>query len=90
MAKDELKDLGGWKSRVMVDRYAKCATKNLVVAAARIECTRSEGDVVQLSTFSPRSAKQRASSEANPLMCLVGRVGVEPTTYGLRVRCSTS
>ena len=34
---DELKDLGGWKSRVMVDRYAKFATENLALAAARIE-----------------------------------------------------
>ena len=33
---DELKDLGGWKSRVMVDRYAKFATEHLAVAAARI------------------------------------------------------
>jgi integrase len=30
---DELKDLGGWKSLVMVDRYAKFATENLAVAA---------------------------------------------------------
>jgi integrase len=34
---DELKDLGGWKSREMVDRYAKFATDNLTAAAARIE-----------------------------------------------------
>ena len=34
---DELKDLGGWKTRSMVDRYAKFATENLAVAAARIE-----------------------------------------------------
>jgi integrase len=34
---DELKELGGWKSRVMVDRYAKFATENLEVAASRIE-----------------------------------------------------
>jgi integrase len=34
---DELKDLGGWKSRVMVDRYAKFSTDNLTGAAARIE-----------------------------------------------------
>ena len=34
---DELKDLGGWKSRVMVDRYAEFATEHLAVAAARIE-----------------------------------------------------
>jgi integrase len=34
---DELKELGGWKSRQMVDRYAKYATEHLTVAAARIE-----------------------------------------------------
>lgn len=40
---DELKDLGGWKSRVMVDRYAKYATEHLAVAAARIEGMHSVG-----------------------------------------------
>ena len=49
---DELKDLGGWKSRVMVDRYAKYATEHLTVAAARIEGKR--GEVVQFPTFPPR------------------------------------
>jgi integrase len=34
---DELKDLGGWKYRVMVDRYAKYSTDNPTAAAARIE-----------------------------------------------------
>jgi integrase len=34
---DELKELGGWKSRSMVDRYAKFATDHLGAAAARIE-----------------------------------------------------
>ena len=37
---DELKDLGGWKSREMVDRYAKFATENLSVAASRIAMSR--------------------------------------------------
>jgi integrase len=37
---DELKDLGGWKSREMVDRYAKFATENLSVAGSRIEMGR--------------------------------------------------
>ena len=57
---DELKDLGGWKSRVMVDRYAKYATENLRVAAARIESGRG-GKVIHLSTISPRSTNQKAS-----------------------------
>lgn len=47
---DELKDLGGWKSRQMVDRYAKYATENLAVAARRIEATR-DPNVLQLSRF---------------------------------------
>ncbi|TAK83760.1 MAG: site-specific integrase [Betaproteobacteria bacterium] len=34
---DELKELGGWKSRCMVDRYAKFATDHLAAAATRIE-----------------------------------------------------
>lgn len=42
---DELKDLGGWKSRSMVDRYAKFATENLSRAAARIEEKRGENVV---------------------------------------------
>lgn len=48
---DELKDLGGWKSRTMVDRYAKFATENLLAAATRIE-KRGEGrNVLNLSRF---------------------------------------
>ncbi|HTE16294.1 MAG TPA: tyrosine-type recombinase/integrase [Burkholderiales bacterium] len=58
---DEPKDLGGWKSRVMVDRYAKYATEHLAVAASRIESGRG-GNVIQLSTFSPRQKEQRASA----------------------------
>jgi integrase len=46
---DELKDLGGWKSRSMVDRYAKFATENLARAASRIE-SRGE-NVVEMSRF---------------------------------------
>lgn len=40
---DELKDLGGWKSRSMVDRYAKFATENLTIAASRIEAGKLVG-----------------------------------------------
>lgn len=47
---DELKDLGGWKSRSMVDRYAKFATENLARAAARIEEKRGD-NVVAMSRF---------------------------------------
>lgn len=47
---DELKDLGGWKTRSMVDRYAKFATEHLAAAATRIEKRRTD-NVVQLSRF---------------------------------------
>ena len=56
---DELKDLGGWKSRQMVDRYAKFATEQLSVAAARIEYGR-DGKVMQFVTFSSHQEKQKA------------------------------
>lgn len=48
---DELKDLGGWKSRTMVDRYAKFATENLLSAASRIERGGKGPNVVNLSRF---------------------------------------
>jgi integrase len=47
---DELKDLGGWKSRQMVDRYAKFATENLLAAASRIESGKG-ANVTELSRF---------------------------------------
>ncbi|WP_371809221.1 tyrosine-type recombinase/integrase [Aquabacterium sp. A08] len=46
---DELKDLGGWKTRSMVDRYAKFATENLLSAATRIERGRVGGNVIAMS-----------------------------------------
>ena len=58
---DELKDLGGWKSRVMVDRYAKFATEHLAVAAARIERV-SGGNVTDLSRFRHVANKRKLGS----------------------------
>lgn len=56
---DELKDLGGWKTRTMVDRYAKFATDNLAAAAARIE-GRTGNNVVQFPHISPTPEKKTA------------------------------
>ena len=63
---DELKDLGGWKSRQMVDRYAKFATEHLSVAAARIESHpvgpdgNSGGKVLTFPTSFLRHQEKRA------------------------------
>jgi integrase len=57
---DELKDLGGWKSRVMVDRYAKFGTERLTAAASRIERGRGK-KVINLSRFCHGQKRQRAS-----------------------------
>lgn len=48
---DELKELGGWKTRSMVDRYAKFATEQLANAASRIDLVDSD-NVIELSRFS--------------------------------------
>lgn len=58
---DELKDLGGWKSRSMVDRYAKFATENLTVAASRIENGQG-GNVIEMSRFCHVQKSKRASA----------------------------
>jgi integrase len=56
---DELKELGGWKTRSMVDRYAKFATDHLAIAASRIE-TGTTDNVITLSRFCHGDQKQRA------------------------------
>ena len=48
-----IKVLGGWRSREMVDRYAKYATTHLAAAAVRIERVRDE-HVGNIVTFSSR------------------------------------
>jgi integrase len=60
---DELKDLGGWKSRVMVDRYAKFGTEHLTAAAARIERGR-DGNVIDLSRFCHAQDEQWVSASS--------------------------
>jgi integrase len=57
---DELKELGGWKSRVMVDRYAKFGTEHLTAAAARIERSRDR-NVIELSRFCHVPRKRRVA-----------------------------
>ncbi|MDD2885820.1 MAG: tyrosine-type recombinase/integrase [Dechloromonas sp.] len=57
---DELKDLGGWKSRQMVDRYAKFATENMAEAASRIERGRGR-NVVNLVTFLSRPEMKKTA-----------------------------
>ncbi len=59
---DELKDLGGWKTRSMVDRYAKFATENLAFAASRIERGREDGNVVVLSRFGHGQKNKRVGT----------------------------
>ncbi len=61
---DELKDLGGWKSRVMVDRYAKFATEHLAAAASRIESSQGGVNVVYLTRFphGEQAEKERKAS----------------------------
>ena len=58
---DELKELGGWKSRVMVDRYAKYATEHLTRAAARIQ---GKHGAVDNSPRFPHGEKEKGTSKS--------------------------
>jgi hypothetical protein len=49
--KDDAARVGGWKSRTIVDRYAKFATENLLSAASRIERGGEGRNVFDLSRF---------------------------------------
>ena len=63
---DKLKDLGGWKSRNMVDRYAKFATENLAFAASSIE-TGKDRTVIPLSRFCHAKDANQSFKQANSL-----------------------
>jgi len=63
---DELKDLGCWKSRNMVDRYAKFATENLAFAASRTEMEQ-DSKVVPLSRFCRDKGDEQSCKSANLL-----------------------
>ncbi len=56
---DELKELGGWKTRSMVDRYAKFATEHLATAANRIDTFGSD-NVIEMSRFCHGHQEKRA------------------------------
>ena len=51
---DEPKNLGGWTSRRIVDRYAQYATENLAGATSRIESVGLQQRDRAYVTFSPR------------------------------------
>lgn len=56
---DELKELGGWKTRSMVDRYAKFATEHLAKAANRLDHF-GENNVIEMSRFCHVHQEKRA------------------------------
>jgi len=62
---DELKDLGCWKSRNMVDRYAKFTTENLAFAASRIESTR-DSKIIPLSRSATLRMQVKRRNRAKP------------------------
>ena len=68
----ELQELGAWKSEAMVRRYAHFAPEQMRKAADR------------LATFWYTGPKQVAAETPQPVEMLVDRVGIEPTTNGLR------
>lgn len=56
---DELKELGGWKTRSMVDRYAKFATEHLAKAANRLDHFGND-NVIEMSRFCHSHQEKRA------------------------------
>jgi len=70
---DGLKDLGGWKSRVMADRYAKLTTEHLAVAESRVESAGADANVMFPSRFSHSGQRKRGWLLANLFFCLAPR-----------------
>ena len=73
---DELKDLGGWKSRQMVDRYARFATEHLL-AHKKARYRRALNPVM---TRLDRKSIHSVSLLLLLLTCLIRRDGRAPIT----------
>ena len=73
----------------MVDRYAKYAMEHLAVAANRLQRVRDD-NVINLVRLRHVPMKKAPDFAVRRLTYLVGPAGVEPTTNGLKVRCSTN
>ena len=85
---DEVRDLCGRKLCVLVDRYAKFG--NRALWRPRESCAAVTKTSWIWYVFGTSEMTRAQHSRTEPLKVLVGRVGIEPTTNGLRVRCSTS
>ena len=76
-------EAGGWKSEQMVRRYAHLSAEHLLRTTQLL-------DAVLQHKNSTQPSPGQVPRPLQLLEVLVGRVGIEPTTNGLRVRCSTS
>ncbi len=68
----------------MVERYAHVAPDQLAVAALRLD------DLFAGDHLATVGKNQVTAKLPEALQRLVGREGFEPSTNGLRVRCSTN
>jgi len=76
------KELGGWKTRSMVDRYAKFATEHLAHAASRLDIG-SRHNVIELAQLGQiHQEKKGLTVKLNPFQILVAGAGIEPATRG--------
>ena len=84
-----LQEMGGWESISMVQRYANLAPEHLHEHAALLD---GAGLGFGTNQAHPKigGGKEKSLNACLGLEKLVGREGFEPSTNGLKVRCSTS
>ncbi len=84
-----LQEMGGWESISMVQRYAHLAPEHLHGHAALLDGA-GLGFGTNLAHPKIGGGKEKSLNGCLGLESLVGREGFEPSTNGLKVRCSTS
>ena len=83
-------DISGHRTRSVFDRYNIVSEEDLKEAAKKQERHFACHTPVTLEEYSPLSPKKKPGNHPGfPEHNLVDRRGIEPRTYGLRVRCST-
>ena len=81
-----LQELGGWATLEMVLRYAHLGADHLAEHAERIARSR----VIRTNSGTATKNKRLAGNRGKALIYMVARDGIEPSTRGFSVRCSTN
>jgi hypothetical protein len=86
---EEVREMLGHSSVLVTERHAHFADSAMDRAARQTPCGEGSGKDHAASSQGPSASSLAAITSEFKTLELVGRAGLEPATYGLKVRSST-